>query len=208
MIKRLLGLLLIVLLGSLLGALIHHSPGYVLLAYQSFSVETSLWALLVLLLLFYFFINLIGNLIASLLATPGGVRRWWQKRSETQRYKTTLAGLHALLLGNWRAARSGLGKTAEQSEVPLLHFMGAAKAAWALGKQDEYESWLSKAEREGKEGQVLAALSLAETLMLKGDHENAKIYLDKAEKLASKHPQLAQIKALLNISSARLPPKF
>ena len=88
--------------------------------------------------------------------------------------------------------------------MPLLVYMNAAEAAQALGYEDEYESWLKQAETMGTEGQVLAALSRSERLLLKEDHAGAQTHFDKAAKLAPKHPRVERLKRLLEASTQKL----
>lgn len=197
MIRRAFGLLLIILIGGLVGILIAHAPGYVLLSYGGKSIETSLWVLLFLLLLLYLSLSLIGRLIRFLLAMPARTREWWQRRKLIQHYRITLDGLQGLLAGDLRLAKYRLTTTVEESDTPLLHFISLAETAQGLGHEDEYEDWLKKAAQEGKTGQTVAAISLAESLVQKGEYKLAHAQINNAAALAPKHPRLKKLKALL-----------
>ena len=205
MIRGFIGLLLIVLLGSLLGALIRHSPGYVLLTYDNYSLETSLWVTAFVLVIFYVILVSVLRLFRFLFSVPYDIRSWLKKRGEERQHHILLEGLQASLSGRWKVARSRLSTTSKaQPKMPLLVYMNAAEAAQALGYEDEYESWLKQAETMGTEGQVLAALSRSERLLLKEDHTGAQTHFDKAAKLAPKHPRVERLKRLLEASTQKL----
>lgn len=199
MIKRLIGLFLVVLLGGLLGALIRHSPGYVLLSFDGRSLETSLWVALLILVLSYMALSFTLRLFRFFFSMPSDIRGWLQRRRKAQKNKIMLEGLLASLSGRWKDARNRLSKSDETSEIPLLIYMNAAEAAQALGYEDEYESWLKKAETTGKEGQVLAALSRSEKLLINGDRASASEHLGKATKIAPKHPRIERLKKLIAV---------
>lgn len=199
MIKRLIGIFLVVLLGGLLGALIRYSPGYVLIAFGGSSIETSLWVAILILVLSYMALGFTFRLFSFLFSVPGDIRGWLRRRSEIQKNKIMLEGLLASMSGRWKDARHYLSKASQESEAPLLIYMNAAEAAQGLGYEDEYESLLKQAEATGKEGLVLAALSRSEIFLIKGDRASAIEHLNKAVEIAPKHPRIARLKKLISI---------
>ncbi len=80
--RRLLVVVLAMLLGGVgLIALIENDPGYVLLSYGNYTLETSLWVGLVLLLLFYLLLSLLMRLSRRLFSTRGLVADWMSRRA-------------------------------------------------------------------------------------------------------------------------------
>lgn len=198
MIKRILILLLIVLLGGLLGELIHRAPSYAMLSYDRFSLEMSLWVLLLLLLALCMLWSLSTRFMRALLRAPQDFKTWQRGRRTAKANKATLEGVQNLFEGNWKAARNQLAAAARHSEVPLLNFLGAARAAHALGRDKEREKWLEKAARNGQKGEVLVALNRAEVLMEKSDRAGAMEHLTKASEIAPDHPGLVALQKTLN----------
>jgi len=64
-------------------ALIHYEPGYVLLAFDKWSIETSFWAFLIAFLIAFFVLRLIFKLLAGVISLPKN----WQKWSTDQKMK-------------------------------------------------------------------------------------------------------------------------
>lgn len=78
--------LLLVVLAMLLGgvgviALIETDPGYVLVSYGNYTLETSLWVGLVMLLVFYLLVSLLWRVFRRFLSTRGLVADWMSRRA-------------------------------------------------------------------------------------------------------------------------------
>lgn len=197
MTRKIIFLLLMLFLGGVLGTLIQQAPGYVMLAYKKLSVEMSLWIFLLLALLFYWAASLIISFMRFLLETPAEIKNWRRNRRIAKAQKDTLEGMQNLLEGNWKAAYRQLSHAAEISKTPMLNFLGAARAAHALGKEEDRNKWLEKAKQKGRKGQVLAALSFAEALIGSNDQQGAMQQLAKAAAIEPRNPQLKNLRALL-----------
>lgn len=194
MTSRVLGWLLVLLLGGMLGILIQREPGYVMLSYQQYSLEMSLWVLLLLVAIFYFIWDRIIQLLRFLLRAPANIRRWKKTRDELHIRNQTLAGWQNLLEGCWRTAYRQLTESADASSVPLLNAIGAARAARALGKTEDTDKWLARAAQQGEQGQVIAALDRAQNCINEGDQQTARKYLQEAAAIKAKHPYLLSLK--------------
>ena len=80
--RRMLVVVLLMLLGGVgLIALIEDDPGYVLLSYGNYTLETSLWVGLVLLLLFYLLVTLSMRLLGRFFAARGLLTDWMSRRA-------------------------------------------------------------------------------------------------------------------------------
>ncbi len=180
----LIGGLLLLLLAAFLAPVFKADPGYVLVRFQGWSVETTLLVLLVALLLGYLLLR-------------GILWLWhWPLRSaRTMREKSARKqlekGLLALAEGNFKAAEKALRKSSsgEHATVALL---GAAKAAEGLSDEKAREAYLREAEK-GDKSNVLIPLSRAEMLMAA---ENWSEALGILEGLRDKYPKHQQVKTL------------
>ena len=193
MTSRVLGWLLVLLLGGILGILIQREPGYVMLSYQQYSLEMSLWVLLLMTVVLYFICDRIVQLLRFLLRAPANIRQWKKTRDELHIRNQTLAGWQNLLEGRWRSAYRQLTETADTSSVPLLNAIGAARAARALGQTENRDKWLTRAAQQGKQGQVIAALDQAQNCINEGDKQAAQKYLQEAAAIKAKHPYLLSL---------------
>ena len=141
--NRLALLLLLVVAGAAaLGMAIAQNAGYVLVAYQGFRFEASLWATLGLIVviwaLFYGLRFLLGLLLGSL-----GLVNPWSGRNRTRRARLSAEqGFMDLQEGRWLRAQRHLQRAAEGSEQPLMYYLGAARAAQQLGNSAEADALL------------------------------------------------------------------
>ncbi len=80
--RRLFLVVLAMLLGGVgLIALIENDPGYVLFSYGNYTLETSLWVGLILLVIFYFLLHLLMRLLRRAFATREFFAEWMSRRA-------------------------------------------------------------------------------------------------------------------------------
>ncbi len=176
--------LLLLLLAAFLAPVFKADPGYVLVRFQGWSVETTLLVLLVALLLAYMLLRGITWLWHWPLRSARTMR-------ENSARKQLEKGLLALAEGNFKAAEKALRKSAS-GEHATIALLGAAKAAEGLSDDKARESYLRKAEK-GDKSNVLIPLSRAEMLMAA---ENWSEALGILEGLRNKYPKHQQVKTL------------
>ncbi len=96
---------ILVLIALLLGvgvvAVIETDPGYVLIAYGNYTVETSLWVGLVLLLLFTLLVYAVVRLVRRLVGGQSSLVSWWGSRRSRASARLTTRGLINFIEGNW-----------------------------------------------------------------------------------------------------------
>ena len=164
--------LIAMLLGVGLVALIETEPGYMLITYGEYTVETSLWVGLALTLLLVLLFYGLVRLVHVLLAGPGSVANWFGERRARQAARHTSRGMINFIEGNWDKARSQMLKGAEGNEVPLLNYLVAARASHRLKQTERTEEYLVEAKLE------------------EGRYEQALATLKRARKDAGRHPQV------------------
>src|SRR3990167_5595191 len=163
--KRMLLLTLLVLLALAAGgyALVQiEQPGYVLVAYKSFRYESSLWGTLVLLASLWLLLFSL-RLLFRLLTASGRVVNPWSRRNRTRRVQLSAEqGLLDLTEGRWERALRHLRRAAEGDAQPLMHYLGAARAAPQPGRHQESDSLLEQALRRQPQAELAIALAHAE----------------------------------------------
>lgn len=190
-------LLVLVLLALLLGvgvvALVETSPGYILISYDAYTVETSLWVGVFLLVLLT--VVLYGGvaLLRKLFASQRSLAGWLGSRKARQSAQLTNRGLISFIEGNWARARQQLLRAAQGSEAPLLNYLMAARASFQLGEPERMREYLSAAERSDAEADIAVDLTQAELKLRSRQFEQAVATLERARSNAGKHPYVLKL---------------
>ncbi|MBX8492076.1 heme biosynthesis protein HemY [Pseudomonas cichorii] len=189
--KRVYVLLFIAIaVAALIGIAIAEHSGYVLIAYQNFRYESSLWATLglfvaILLLIF------LARLLITLLTTSGGVVNPWSRRNRRRRVQLAIEqGQMDLAEGRWSSAQRHLHRAAEADPQPLLYYLGAARAANEQGRYDECDSLLERALERQPQAELAIALSHAQLQQDRGDTDGA---LTTLQAMHERHPHNPQV---------------
>jgi len=124
---------------------VHLDPGYALLTYGEFSIETSLAVFLF--MIFIVFISFYIGLRALLTVkqAPKNLSVWNKKRKQARSTKALNNGFFDSTEGNWQRSEKSLIKYAKQSETPLLNYLSAAHAAQSQGAYNRRDDYLFKA---------------------------------------------------------------
>ena len=200
--KRLFVLLLLILVaGAWTGQMMVADSGYVLLAYNNTTVETTLWVFLVGLLFAFILLHLIINLIFNTRLPTGRFRHWRAIKKQQAARKNTLKGLLALSEGEWGKAQKSLTRSAENFDLPAINYIAAARAAHENGDQASADKLLKKALKSTPEASLAVSITQAQIQVARGQLEAA---LANLLKLRRKQPNNKQILALLADVSARL----
>ena len=175
---------------ALLGVAIAQHSGYVLIAYQNFRYESSLWATLALLVAILLVVCLIRALIA-LLTTSGGVVNPWSRRNRSRRVQVAIEqGQMDLAEGRWASAQRHLHRAAEADPQPLLYYLGAARAANEQGRYEDCDTLLERALERQPQAELAIALSHAQLQQDRGDTDNALVTL---QAMYERHPHNPQV---------------
>ncbi|GFM49911.1 heme biosynthesis protein HemY [Pseudomonas capsici] len=189
--KRVYVLLFIAIaVAALIGIAIAEHSGYVLIAYQNFRYESSLWATLGLLVAFLLLI-FIARLLITLLTTSGGVVNPWSRRNRRRRVQLAIEqGQMDLAEGRWASAQRHLHRAAESDPQPLLYYLGAARAANEQGRYEESDSLLERALERQPQAELAIALSHAQLQQDRGDTDGA---LATLQAMHERHPHNPQV---------------
>jgi len=183
---RLLWLVILLALGGLVGLLIVRDPGYVLIAYSPWAVETSLWVGLALLVVAYFAIRVLFGVLVMLARGPGALTRWRTSRRAETADRDSWQGLRALAEGRWADARKQLVRAAPRASDPVVNLLAAARAAQQAGDRRGRDALLREARQAGPAGQAAVDFTQAELDYTAGDWVEARRTL---ERLRSSHPE-------------------
>lgn len=190
-------LLLLALIGLLAGvgviALIESDPGYVLLAWGHYTLETSIWVGLVLLLLTVLLLYAAVGLLRRLWRGQRQLSGWLGGRRARRASRITNRGLIDFIEGNWSQARRRLLRAAPHSDAPLLNYLMAARASHAMGDNDRMREYLGAAEQADAEAGIAVELTQAELKLQSGQYEQAVATLERARRNAGRHPHVLNL---------------
>lgn len=183
-------LFIAIAVAALIGVAMAEHAGYVLISYQNFRYESSLWASLGLLLALVLAF-LIVRLLITLVATSTGLVNPWSNQNRRRRVQIAVEqGQMDLAEGRWSSAQRHLHRAAEADPQPLLYYLGAARAANEQGRYDECDSLLERALQRQPQAELAIALSHAQLQQDRGDTDAALVTLQAMHELHRHNPQV------------------
>jgi HemY protein len=147
--------------------------GYVLINVWGYTIESSLVTWLVLLTIGFFALHYVLRLTAQAFQVPAEMKKWRSQRRQYHASQSLLLGLENLAEGNWRKAEREVLKHINDSQVPMLNYLTAARAAHELNDYDKRDSYLKLAGQNVKSSDVGVKLTQAELQMRQNQHEQA-----------------------------------
>ncbi|KJH84167.1 heme biosynthesis HemY N-terminal domain-containing protein [Stutzerimonas stutzeri] len=186
-------LILLVVVGFF-GWAIYQDPGYVLISYDRFRYESSFWIFLGLIACLWL-LAMVVHWVIGLLHASGALVNPWSRRHRARRVaKASRAGLRELAEGQWGLALGHLRIAAEHDRQPLVHYLGAARAASELGEYEQSDELLRKAREREPEAGLAVGLTQAQLQIARGQYDAARESLNA---LHSDHPRHPYVLTLL-----------
>ena len=137
--------IILLLLATWLGYLIHRDSGYILIYYANWSIETSLWVGLTVLIIAFLAFYMLFRLISKTLRLKKFIRHRQKTRIQRYTYKYTKNSLNNLAVGQWQAAQKQLLKLTQKDIRPTLNYLAAAYCAQQQGNIDQRNQLLQHA---------------------------------------------------------------
>jgi len=192
---------LLVLLALLGGGVAQHffaeTPGHVLIVFGENSYLMSLILFFIVLFITMVSLYALIHLVRRTLAAPGGFMRWRGARRVAKGDKALQQGLTALAEGRWLEAEKMLTQGARLSDKPMLHYLGAARAAEALLLPERSEMYLGLAEEVDQQAAIAVGLARAERLLQAGNYKEARQVLAGLRKHKPKNPEVLRLQLKL-----------
>jgi len=184
-------LVLLALAASVFGAWLWHTaaqdPGYMVVHFAGYTVETAFVVGISLLLLIILVLYLAVNLLVKLLGVPKAIERR-RLRKQGERIQNALLDF---IEGRFKHAQNRMQKVAKQqnkhAEVPLLF---AARAAHRRGRPDDVARLLDQAEQAASNESVAVALTQYELYRDEGEWERALATLNQLKDRTDDMPML------------------
>jgi len=192
--KLLIKLILTICAGIALAFVVRDDPGYVLLGFDKYSIETSLVifiaASLVVIFVSYFLIRLLGLVFHA----PSHIGKWQNHRRDRVATTALTRGLLAQAEGKWRQSEKALLTYAKKTDS-AINYLAAAKSAQAQGANDRVNQYLDMAQATDPGASSAIRLTQAELLIDSGQYDRATAAL-----LRIRHEDPKNTRALLLMS--------
>lgn len=139
MVKAFIYSLVALAIGAWLYIILGDDPGYVLVSFGNWSVETTLVAMVLFLLAVFLLLYGAYRLLGFI--NPIGLfsgKSWWAGRRRKNAAAASEEGMQKLLLGHWQDAYKLLVENAERVDNPVFNYLAASLAAW---QRNDNASW-------------------------------------------------------------------
>ncbi|MCK4952054.1 MAG: heme biosynthesis protein HemY [Gammaproteobacteria bacterium] len=185
--KLLFAFIIVLIASASLSLLVLQDPGYVLISYDVWSVETTLSLTVLVLLAFYSVLYYLIQLFTTLWRFPERLHDWSSNRESNRARGSLHLGLITLAEGRWKNAERYLTKRVKSSEAPILNYLGAARAAQQNGNLEKRDHYLQLAHSCTDTSDLAISLTQAELQISQGQSEQALATLNRLGKPGRKN---------------------
>lgn len=183
-----------ILLGSvILGLQLNKDPGYVLIALNQWTIETSAWVAAFILIFLFITLHFFLRLCHSLSRVPGALSRWHSKRLAQKAQAITRRGFIEYSEGYWQKAKNHLIQALPNTDAPLLNYLTAARAAQKMGDSQLRDDYLREAQQSMPEAKIAVELTQAELQLANHQWEQALATLKHLHHIAPHHPYVLKL---------------
>ncbi|MDD7805735.1 MAG: heme biosynthesis HemY N-terminal domain-containing protein [Endozoicomonas sp. (ex Botrylloides leachii)] len=167
--------------------------GYVLIAYDGMSFESSLWGFLLLVVIsiaLTYSVTLLFRIFgraSSIIYPVTPTARIKRARRFSQK------GLSEFTNGNWKKAEKLLAQAAENGESPLINYLTAARAAHESGNDEASTEYLRHADEQAPGAEIAVGITQAQLQLSGGQLEQALATLTNLHKKKPHHTYILKL---------------
>ncbi|CAM2805630.1 protoporphyrinogen oxidase [Legionella steigerwaltii] len=184
----------LILLGAVaLGIQLNKDPGYVLIAINYWTIETTVWVAVFSLIILFIILYFILRLFLNISRTPGALTQWHSKRQAQKAQAITRKGFIEYSEGHWLKAKNHLIKALPNTDTPLLNYLTAARAAQKMGDNQLRDDYLREAQQSMPEAKIAVELTQAELQLANHQWEQALATLKHLHDIAPRHPYVLKL---------------
>ncbi len=191
--KRMLIIVILLFIAILIGLQLKQDPGYVLIAINQWTIETTLWVALFTLFVVFTLTHCLLVLLAQMHQLPANYKLWRVKHSAKIAQEKTRQGLIEFSEGYWSKAKNHLIKALPNTDTPLLNYLTAARAAQEMGDSQLRDNYLRQAQQAMPEAQIAVELTQAQLQLANKQWEQALATLRHLQDMAPKHPYVLKL---------------
>ena len=191
--RRFIFIVLILVASVWVGMKLAIDPGLALFSWRNWSLEMPLWfaaiCFFVVILVVYWFVRIFDGVDQTFYR----FKNWLKWRRKNKAYSKTNRGLLELIEGNWRAAENSLLEGIDQSDAPLVNYLGAAKAAHERRVYEKRDVYLRRAYDSAPQAQLAIGITQARFQIEQKQWEQALATLKRLHALAPKQPVVLRL---------------
>jgi len=193
--KWLFGSLLVLVFAVIIGLWAYHDSGYVLIARGYDTLEMSLALFIVLAVLAFLVTYFVLRVLINSWNMPTAYRAWRLRQRRQRARRDMDRGLIELAQGNWSQAERYLLRHARDSDIPLLNYLSAARAAQKLNAPQRRDDYLALAHQSMQGAGFAVQLTQAELQLVHGQLEQSLATLMQLHTASPKHPHVLNLLA-------------
>ncbi|STY28089.1 protoporphyrinogen oxidase [Legionella wadsworthii] len=190
---RLIFAFFILLISVVLGIQLNKDPGYVLIAINHWTIETTVWVAILSLVILFIICYLVLRLIKKIARTPSTLTQWHSRRLAQKAQAITRKGLIEYSEGYWLKAKNHLIQALPNTDTPLLNYLTAARAAQKMGDNQLRDDYLREAQHSMPEAKIAVELTQAELQLANHQWEQALATLKHLHDIAPRHPYVLKL---------------
>jgi len=194
---RVIFLFLILLASVWLGIQLHNHPGYLLIAVNNWTIESTLGVAIIGLAITFFVLHAVLVSINWVAHIPTTWHNYLAKHRSQSAQAKTRQGLIEFSEGHWRQAKKHLINALPNADTPLLNYLIAARAAQEMGDSKLRDDYLREAQQSMPEAKIAVELTQAQLQLANRQWEQALATLRHLQDLAPHHPYV--LKLLMNL---------
>jgi HemY protein len=183
----------VLLAAIILGVQLNKDPGYVLIALNRWSIETTFWLMIFCLILTFLLLHLFLRFCQKLFHTPKALSHWHSKRQSQKAQAITRKGLIEYSEGYWNKAKNHLVQALPNTDTPLLNYLTAARAAQKMGDSQLRDDFLREAQQSMPEAKIAVELTQAQLQLANHQWEQALATLRHLHDIAPRHPYVLKL---------------
>lgn len=164
--KKLIFYFIVLVAATWLGIIMHKNPGYVLVAYQTWTLETTLWFALIAILVAFLVINLLVKFLRGTFHLSKNIRDWSHKKRLAKSLLASKEGLTSFLLGRWKQAEKQLKNGTKNNPAAYNNYLLAAYSAQFQNKTKQRERYFNRMKHKANKEELLGVIIAEAKLLL------------------------------------------
>jgi HemY protein len=193
MILRVIAAFGVLILSLYLGIFLRQDPGYVLIMFRHWTIESTFWIAAIAILAGIIILHLTFNLCRNIARIPIYWRQWRHDLRLSRAQAKTKRGLIEFSEGQWQTAKKHLIAAAPNASQPLVNYLTAAKAAEKLGDHDSRDRYLHLAQTAAPDATIAIELTQAQLQIDNQEWREATATLEALEIITPEHPLVLQL---------------
>lgn len=182
--RKLISCFIVLVLAVVIGSLMFLDPGYVLISYSTWSIETTLWAFLFAIIILYLLLYFIMTFWRGTRSLTKRVQHWSKQKNLQKSKKLINSGFILWQEGKLSLAERQLVKAAKHSETAFVDYLMAAHIAQQQAQYHKRDTYLHKAHMVIKDSELAISLAKVRFQLASNQLEQALATLMRIRKLA------------------------